>query len=85
MVENAETKYETPSHTDWVISGAALMDHLKSEKAPTGKPLRARGGFNRGAPSGPPSKYRVFSPPTVANHTQNGNGNGNGGNTGREI
>lgn len=45
MVENAETKYETPSPTDWVISGAALMDHLKSEKPPTGKPLRARGGL----------------------------------------
>ena len=71
-LESGQTIYESLSHANGVMSGPASIDHLKSEITPTGVIFRTRGGWNRGATSGPPSKDRVFS--------SNGNGNGNGGN-----
>ena len=75
VLEKSHTKYESLSVSNGAASGPTSSDHLKLETPPTGNSFRARGGLNRGAVSGPPSKDRVFSPPVVANHTLRGNGN----------
>ena len=83
VLESGLTIYESLHHANGVMSGPAGIDQLKSEIPPTLSKFRAWVGWNRGATSGTSSKDRVFFPPTVANHTLNGDGNG--GNTWRKV
>ena len=85
VLESGQTIYESLFPANVVWSGPASFDHAKSEIPPTGSDFRAREGWDRGAAYGPPSKDRVFSSPTVENHTLNGSGNDNGGNTRRNA
>ena len=89
VLESSQTIYESLYDGSGVMSGPALIDHLKSDIPHTGSNFRARGDWNRGvnggATSGSPSKDGVFSLPTVANYTLNGNENGNGVNTRMKV
>ena len=83
LLVNSHTKHDSHSSSNVATGGPASPDHLELETSPTGHSFdnnSARGGLNRGAVSGPPSKDGVSSPPVVATHTLHGNGN-NSGNT----
>ena len=60
VLESGQTIYGSLHHANGVMSGPASIDHLKSEIPPTGNNFRARGGWNRGATSGPPAKIACF-------------------------